>query len=35
VEDMYGWNEAMAQDGKLLAANSLKQMFTEYPEATY
>ena len=35
VEDMYRWNEAMAQDGKLLSANSLKQMFTEYPEATY
>ena len=35
VEDMYRWNEAMAQDGKLLSADSLKQMFTEYPEATY
>jgi CubicO group peptidase (beta-lactamase class C family) len=35
VEDMYRWNEALAQDGKLLSADSLKQMFTEYPEATY
>jgi CubicO group peptidase (beta-lactamase class C family) len=35
VEDMYRWNEALAQDGKLLSKDSLKQMFTEYPEATY
>jgi D-alanyl-D-alanine carboxypeptidase len=35
VEDMYRWNEAVAQDGKLLSAESLKQMFTEYPEATH
>lgn len=34
VEDMYRWNEALAQAGKLLSAESLKQMFTEYPEAT-
>ena len=33
VEDMYRWNEALAQSGKLLSAESLKQMFTEYPEA--
>ena len=35
VEDMYRWNEALAQDGKLLSAESLKQMFTEYLEATH
>lgn len=35
VEDMYRWNEALAQEGKLLSASSLKQMFTEYPEAVY
>jgi D-alanyl-D-alanine carboxypeptidase len=35
VEDMYRWNEALAQNGKLLSADSLKQMFTEYPEATH
>ena len=35
VEDMYRWNEALAENGKLLAADSLKQMFTEYPEATH
>jgi CubicO group peptidase (beta-lactamase class C family) len=34
VEDMYLWNEALA-DGKLLSTESLKQMFTEYPEATH
>jgi D-alanyl-D-alanine carboxypeptidase len=35
VEDMYRWNEALAEDGKLLSADSLKQMFAEYPEATH
>jgi CubicO group peptidase (beta-lactamase class C family) len=35
VEDMYRWNEALAHDGELLSADSLKQMFTPYPEATY
>ena len=35
VEDMYRWNEAPAQNGKLLSAESLNQMFTQYPEATY
>lgn len=35
VEDMYRWNQALAQEGKLLSASSLKQMFTEYPEAVY
>jgi CubicO group peptidase (beta-lactamase class C family) len=35
VEDMYLWNEALAQGGRLLSEDSLKQMFTEYPEATY
>lgn len=35
VEDMYRWSEALAQEGKLLSASSLKQMFTEYPEAVY
>src|SRR5215471_1678775 len=35
VEDLYRFNEALAQDGKLLSADSLKQMFTEYPEAIY
>ena len=33
VEDMFRWNEALAEEGKLLSAGSLKQMFTEYPEA--
>jgi CubicO group peptidase (beta-lactamase class C family) len=35
VEDMFRWNEALAHPGKLLNADSLKQMFTEYPEATH
>ena len=35
VEDMYRWNEALTENGKLLSADSLKQMFTEYPEATH
>lgn len=35
VEDMYRWNEALAEEGKLLSAESLKQMFTEYPEAAH
>ncbi|HEY2392223.1 MAG TPA: serine hydrolase domain-containing protein [Candidatus Angelobacter sp.] len=35
VEDMYRWNEALAHEGKLLSAGSLKQMFTLYPEAAY
>jgi CubicO group peptidase (beta-lactamase class C family) len=35
VEDMYRWSEALAENGKLLSADSLKQMFTEYPEATH
>jgi CubicO group peptidase (beta-lactamase class C family) len=35
VEDMYRWNEALTKAGKLLSADSLKQMFTEYPEATH
>jgi CubicO group peptidase (beta-lactamase class C family) len=35
VEDMYSWNEALSESGKLLSADSLKQMFTEYPEATH
>ena len=35
VEDMFRWNEALAEKGKLLSADSLKQMFTEYPEATH
>jgi len=35
VEDLFRWNEALAHPGKLLNANSLKQMFTEYPEATH
>jgi CubicO group peptidase (beta-lactamase class C family) len=35
VEDMYRWNEALAQNGKLLAGDSLTQMFTPYPEASY
>ncbi len=35
VEDMYLWNEVLAENGKLLSAGSLKQMFTEYPEATH
>lgn len=35
VEDLFRWNEALAHSGKLLSADSLKQMFTEYPEATH
>jgi CubicO group peptidase (beta-lactamase class C family) len=35
VEDMYHWNEALTENGSLLSADSLKQMFTEYPEATH
>lgn len=35
VEDLFRWNEALARPGKLLSADSLKQMFTEYPEATH
>jgi CubicO group peptidase (beta-lactamase class C family) len=35
VEDMYRWNEALTEGGKLLSAESLKQMFTEYPEAKH
>lgn len=35
VEDMYRWNEALAHEGRLLSADSLKQMFTPYPEAAY
>lgn len=35
VEDLYRWSEALAEKGKLLSADSLTQMFTEYPEATH
>ena len=35
VEDMYRWNEALAREGKLLSADSLKQMFAIYPEASH
>ena len=35
VEDMYRWNEALSEPSKLLSADSLKQMFTEYPEAAH
>lgn len=35
VEDMFRWNEALAHPGKLLTADSLKHMFTEYPEAIH
>jgi CubicO group peptidase (beta-lactamase class C family) len=35
VEDMFRWNEALAQSGKLLSAVSLQQMFSQYPEALY
>ena len=35
VEDMFRWNESLSHPGKLLTADSLKQMFTEYPEATH
>jgi CubicO group peptidase (beta-lactamase class C family) len=35
VEDLYRWNEALAEDRKLLSAESRKQMFTEYAEATH
>lgn len=35
VEDMFCWNEALAHPGALLTAESLKQMFAEYPEAEH
>jgi CubicO group peptidase (beta-lactamase class C family) len=35
VEDMYRWNEALAENRRLLAQDSLKQMFAEYPEAVH
>jgi CubicO group peptidase (beta-lactamase class C family) len=35
VEDLYRWNEALAEDGKLLSPESRKQMFTEYAEAAH
>jgi len=35
VEDMYRWNEALAEDGKLLSANSRNEMFAEYPEGVH
>ncbi len=35
VEDMYRWSEALSVPGKLLSAESLQQMFTEYQEATH
>lgn len=35
VEDMHRWNEALTENGKLLSPDSLKQMFTEYPEAVH
>ncbi len=35
VEDMYRWNEALTESGKMLTVSSLKQMFNEYPEATH
>lgn len=35
IGDLYLWNEALAQGGNVLSDSSLKQMFTEYPEATY
>lgn len=35
VEDLYRWNEALTENGKLLSRDSLKQMFTEYPEAVH
>jgi CubicO group peptidase (beta-lactamase class C family) len=34
VEDMYRWNEALTMPGKLLSADSLRQMFTVYPETS-
>jgi CubicO group peptidase (beta-lactamase class C family) len=34
VEDMYRWNEALTAPGKLLSAESLRQMFAVYPETT-
>ena len=35
VEDMFRWNEALTENRKLLSSDSLKQMFTEYPEAVH
>jgi CubicO group peptidase (beta-lactamase class C family) len=34
VEDLYRWNEALA-NGKLLSADAQRQMFEEYPETSY
>jgi D-alanyl-D-alanine carboxypeptidase len=34
VEDLYRWNEALTQPGKLLSTHSLDQMFAIYPETT-
>jgi CubicO group peptidase (beta-lactamase class C family) len=34
VEDMYRWNEALTTPGRLLSADSLRQMFAIYPETT-
>ena len=34
VEDLYRWNEALTQPGKLLSTRSLEQMFAIYPETT-
>jgi hypothetical protein len=33
VEDLYRWNEALTQPGKLLSTHSLDQMFAIYPDA--
>jgi CubicO group peptidase (beta-lactamase class C family) len=34
VEDMYRWNEALTEPGRLLTSHSLQQMFAVYPETT-
>ena len=34
VEDMYRWNEALTTPGRLLSADSLRQMFAIYRETT-
>jgi len=35
VEDIFRWSEALAHPGKLLREDSVRQMFTEFPEAAY
>ena len=34
IEDIYHWNQALTEPGKLLSAQSLEEMFAIYPETT-